>query len=74
MSSQTFISRSSTSLPQDPSKGFLDLIADAFASLTREVRIRHDLRQLEGADEAMLHDIGISRGEIDCAVRCGRPR
>jgi len=42
--------------------------------LAREIRIRSDLRQLGEFDDAALSDIGISRGEIEGAVRGGRSR
>jgi len=52
----------------------MSFIRNAIAAIAREVRLRRDMRRLEGLDETMLSDIGISRGEIGFAVRCGRPR
>jgi uncharacterized protein YjiS (DUF1127 family) len=35
-------------------------------------RMRRDARQLMAFDDRMLQDIGLSRSEIECAVRTGR--
>ena len=43
-----------------------------FASLMHEIEIRRALREVGTLDEAALHDIGISHGSIEDAVRCGR--
>jgi uncharacterized protein YjiS (DUF1127 family) len=43
-----------------------------FASLLREIQIRRALRDVSSLDEAMLHDIGLTPGNIEDAVRCGR--
>jgi uncharacterized protein YjiS (DUF1127 family) len=51
----------------------LDLVGRFAAAVAREVRARHDLVRLQSLDDAMLHDIGLSRGEIEHAVRHGRP-
>ena len=37
-----------------------------------EIQIRQALREVGTLDESALHDIGISRGNIEDAVRCGR--
>lgn len=42
------------------------------ARLWREVQLRRATRRLEGMDDRMLGDIGISRADIDSAVRSGR--
>jgi uncharacterized protein YjiS (DUF1127 family) len=47
-------------------------LSDLMASLMREIEIRRALREVSTLDEAMLHDIGISPGGIEEAVRCGR--
>jgi uncharacterized protein YjiS (DUF1127 family) len=56
--------------------GWLDRLISKFiaapASLLHEWRIARDLRSLSGMSDAMLHDIGVSRGAIDAAVRHGR--
>jgi uncharacterized protein YjiS (DUF1127 family) len=41
-------------------------------AVAQEVRIRRDVRHLEGFSDRMLSDIGISRSDIQSAVR-GRP-
>jgi uncharacterized protein YjiS (DUF1127 family) len=39
----------------------------------REIRrIQRDLAYLQGCDDRMLADIGLTRGQIDAAVRYGR--
>jgi len=43
-----------------------------FASLLHEIEIRRALREVGALDEAALHDIGISPGNMEDAVRCGR--
>ena len=47
-------------------------LSGLMASLMREIEIRRALREVSTLDEAMLHDIGISPGGIEDAVRCGR--
>lgn len=42
------------------------------ARLWREVQLRRATRKLEGMDDRMLGDIGISRADIEGAVRAGR--
>jgi uncharacterized protein YjiS (DUF1127 family) len=51
----------------------LDLIGRLLASAAREIRMRRDLAMLQSLDDAMLHDIGLSRGEVEHVVRHGRP-
>ena len=48
------------------------LAATAATVIARELRIRRDVRRLAEFDEAMLRDIGITRGEIERTVRLGR--
>ena len=52
----------------------LSTAASALANLWHEYRLRRDRRLLEGFGERELSDIGIGRGQIDGAVRHGRPR
>ena len=40
--------------------------------IAREVRVRRDARRLAEFSDYMLHDIGISRADIEGAVRRGR--
>jgi uncharacterized protein YjiS (DUF1127 family) len=44
------------------------------APVLRWYRARRDSRQLMAFGDHMLHDIGLSRGEIERAVRTGRDR
>ena len=48
------------------------LLARLLAAIAREVRLRRDMRALAELDDAGLHDIGLSRGEVEHAVRHGR--
>jgi uncharacterized protein YjiS (DUF1127 family) len=41
-------------------------------AVRREWRIRRDLRRISELDEHMLHDIGVSPGALEDAVRHGR--
>jgi uncharacterized protein YjiS (DUF1127 family) len=43
-----------------------------FGALLREIRIRRALRHVSTLDDAMLCDIGLSRGGVEEAVRHGR--
>ena len=47
-------------------------LAWLIAAIAHELRIRRDLRQLAAMDDHMLKDIGLSRGDIEHCVRCGR--
>ena len=40
--------------------------------VAREIRVRRDMRRLAELDDTMLRDIGITRTEIERAVRVGR--
>ncbi|QFU17583.1 DUF1127 domain-containing protein [Microvirga thermotolerans] len=48
------------------------LLARIAAALAAEIRVRRDMRLLSGLGDAALHDIGLARGGIENAVRCGR--
>ena len=41
-------------------------------SLVRELRLRRAIRAMQDLDEAMLHDVGLTRDGIEDAVRHGR--
>jgi len=43
-----------------------------FASLWHEIEIRRALREVNSLDDAMLHDIGLTPGNIEDTIRCGR--
>ena len=47
-------------------------IRGLFGALLREIRIRRALRHVSTLDDAMLCDIGLSRGGLEEAVRHGR--
>ena len=57
----------STTLARKPSR-----LPGLIAALMREIEIRRALRAVGALDEAALHDMGISPGGIEEAVRCGR--
>ena len=50
------------------------LIGRFVAHLVTEWQVRRDLRRLEMLDAHMLHDIGLTGGGLEDAVRHGRPR
>jgi uncharacterized protein YjiS (DUF1127 family) len=50
----------------------LEALTTLGGNIERAVRRRRDLRQLAEMDDHLLHDIGISRSEIEHAVRYGR--
>ena len=52
----------------------LRTLSQMAAALAVEFRTRRDLHALQGLDERQLHDIGVGPGELDHAVRFGRPR
>lgn len=47
-------------------------IRDFLDTLIREFRIWKAMREVGTLDDDVLHDIGIDRGGIEGAVRCGR--
>ncbi|WP_262028001.1 DUF1127 domain-containing protein [Microvirga sp. Mcv34] len=47
-------------------------IRSLFAALMHEIEIRRALRDVSSLDDAMLHDIGLTPGSLEDAVRCGR--
>ncbi len=47
-------------------------IRSLFASLRREIEIRRALREVNSLDDEMLHDIGLTPGNIEDSIRCGR--
>jgi uncharacterized protein YjiS (DUF1127 family) len=47
-------------------------LAGALGSLVKEVRIRRSMAELSGMGEYMLHDLGLTRGDIEHVVRHGR--
>jgi uncharacterized protein YjiS (DUF1127 family) len=53
-------------------RSWLAAILKAPARLWREIQLRRATRKLEGLDDRALSDIGISRADIERAVRTGR--
>jgi uncharacterized protein YjiS (DUF1127 family) len=51
---------------------FISKVVAMSTILMREWQTARDLRRLSGMSDAMLHDIGVSRGGIEAAVRHGR--
>jgi uncharacterized protein YjiS (DUF1127 family) len=47
-------------------------LAQAAAAVARWHRLRREARRLMALDDRMLRDVGLSRGEIERAVRVGR--
>jgi uncharacterized protein YjiS (DUF1127 family) len=47
-------------------------IMSLFVSLVHEIEIRRALREVSTLDDAMLHDIGLTPGNVEDAIRCGR--
>jgi uncharacterized protein YjiS (DUF1127 family) len=47
-------------------------IKEIFEALVREYRVWQAMREVGTLDDGALHDIGIDRGSIEDAVRCGR--
>ena len=50
---------------------FLRLASAFYAAAMRELRLRREMQRLAEYDEHMLHDIGITRSDIEGAVRRG---
>ncbi len=61
----------SSALPADR-PGFLAGVARTAYAALREYRERRAMRHLAALSDHMLRDIGLSRGEIERAVRTGR--
>ena len=53
-------------------RGLVDLIFSAFSAVQKEIRIRRSMVELSAMDEHMLHDLGLTRGEVERVVRHGR--
>jgi uncharacterized protein YjiS (DUF1127 family) len=47
-------------------------LAQAAAAASRWRRLRRDTRRLMALDDRLLRDVGLSRGEVERAVRGGR--
>jgi uncharacterized protein YjiS (DUF1127 family) len=57
---------------QAPAAAVLSVVANVGRRLRRWAKLRADRRQLMEYPDHMLRDIGISRSEIDSALRHGR--
>jgi uncharacterized protein YjiS (DUF1127 family) len=55
-----------------PASSVLGMLLTVLAALSQRLRMRRDLHDLLSLDDAALHDIGLSRGGIEHAVRHGR--
>ena len=55
-----------------PSPGLRALLAGFGKAILREIRIRRSLRELDSLGDAMLHDMGVTRGGLEDVVRHGR--
>jgi uncharacterized protein YjiS (DUF1127 family) len=53
-------------------RGLVDLVFGALDVLRREIRIRRSRLELSTMSEHMLHDLGLTRGDIEHVVRHGR--
>ncbi len=52
--------------------GWIRALGRLGSRLTVEWRLRQEIRAVAGLDDAMLRDIGLARGGVEHAVRCGR--
>jgi uncharacterized protein YjiS (DUF1127 family) len=53
-------------------RSYLTRASGLLKAAARAWSLRQASHKVEGLSDEMLHDIGISRGEIDIAVRYGR--
>lgn len=53
-------------------QGILARLGEIVAGLAQEWAVRRDVQALESLDGRTLADLGISRGEVERAVRFGR--
>jgi uncharacterized protein YjiS (DUF1127 family) len=63
---------SPTSRPRSVIVGLLAAPWRAAGALAKELAARRAVRTLANLDERMLRDIGLERGQLDYAARCGR--
>ena len=73
-SEMEFVAMSILAFPSAPSRRSLRTTAAQFLSdAVQQWRYRQADHALQGMSDAMLHDIGIARSEIEDATRHGRP-
>ena len=48
-------------------------LATAITAVAKEIRARRAMHELSGMGESMLRDIGLTRDDVERAVRYGRP-
>jgi len=51
---------------------YRETLARAFRFATEEWIVRRAIAELQGLDDRMLKDIGLTRGEIESSIRYGR--
>lgn len=79
MSTMTFDTVSTCGVPRirrrraSPGLRVLAGLGRVVSAIARELRIRQAAWQLEEMPDHMLSDIGLARGDIDYALRNGRP-
>ena len=49
-------------------------LLDLGGHIVRELRLRRAIRDVQELDDAILHDIGLTRDSVESAVRYGRGR
>lgn len=69
--SRSTIASEATSLAASLARTIAFFVSDALRRIERAHRVRSDARRLHEMPDDMLADIGISRGDIDHAVRHG---
>ena len=66
------IARPRSTAVREPRATLLRTLGGGLARLAAEWRLRREIRSVEGFSDAMLQDIGLTRGSVEEAVRNGR--